>query len=64
MSQVINITRGELYAHIWTIPLNQLSGELNVRVVDLIDLCDRHQIPRPKSRSRRIRIYHSIDGTM
>ena len=69
-SDVIEITRQELYERVWTTPMRTLAGEWGLSDVGLAKLCEKHQIPRPaqghwmrKRHGKRVRRtpLHAID---
>ncbi|MCA9027503.1 MAG: hypothetical protein KDA86_20000 [Planctomycetaceae bacterium] len=43
----VQLTRQELYEHVWSTPLRTLASEWGLYDVGLAKICDRHSIPRP-----------------
>lgn len=43
------ITREELYAAVWSKPLNRLTEELNTTYPEIVKACDVMNVPRPPS---------------
>jgi len=46
-SEIINLTRAELYERVWTTPIQKLAREFSLSDVGLAKLCHRHEIPVP-----------------
>lgn len=46
-TKAITVSRQELYDRIWTTPVTELCREYGIRTADLVELCERHDIPRP-----------------
>jgi hypothetical protein len=46
-SEIINLTRAELYEKVWTTPMQKLAKEFGLSDVGLSKLCHRHEIPVP-----------------
>src|SRR5258707_15768491 len=46
-SEIINLTRAELYERVWTTPMQKLAREFGLSDVGLAKLCHRHEIPVP-----------------
>jgi hypothetical protein len=44
-----SIKRSELYARVWSTPMNRLALELGVSATRLVDDCRRHAIPTPRA---------------
>jgi len=44
----LNVTREELYEHVWKTPLTKLSKELGLHYPALVSLCQRLNVPRPE----------------
>jgi hypothetical protein len=45
--EVIEMTRQELYDHVWSTPMRTLAGQWGISDVGLAKICTRHEIPRP-----------------
>lgn len=48
MSRNIELTRKELYDHVWETPIARLAADWGISDVGLAKICKRHKIPRPK----------------
>jgi len=46
-SEIITVTRAELYEKVWTIPMQKLAKKFGLSDVGLAKLCHRHEIPVP-----------------
>jgi hypothetical protein len=46
-SEIISLTRAELYEKVWTTPMQKLAKEFGLSDVGLAKLCHRHEIPAP-----------------
>jgi hypothetical protein len=46
-SQVVRLTREELYDQVWKTPMRLLAKSYSISDVGLAKVCKRHNIPRP-----------------
>lgn len=46
-TDVIEMTRQELYERVWNTPMRTLAGEWGLSDVGLAKICEKHKIPRP-----------------
>jgi hypothetical protein len=46
-SEIISLTRAQLYEKVWTVPMQKVAKEFGLSDVGLAKLCHRHEIPVP-----------------
>lgn len=45
--KTVNLDREEIYEKVWTTPINAIAKEMSLRDYDIVNFCDKNNIPRP-----------------